>query len=468
MDITNSTPTYPTRSLQFLKRVDSPSKGAYVSKTKEPAKVKFKVIIAGAGLGGLATAIALALRGHQVTIFEQAKELGEVGAGIQIPSNSSRLLLKWGLGPHFEGKVVQPEGMSFRRWQSGKRIGYTKLVPDFQEKFNAPYYVIHRAHFHEAMHKRALEVGVEIEVDSKIVDYDFDRPSLTLENGSVHAADLIVAADGVKSLARGIILGDKDQLPRMTGFAAYRATVPVEKMQADPDLAWILENNGLHCWIGDLRHVMSYTIAGGKSFNMVLSHPEKSDPSTWRQETALEDMKQQFQGWDFRLTRVIDMVKSTIKWPLFTGYPLDHWVAPSGKALIIGDAAHAMLPYMSQGAAMAVEDGSALATILSTITSKEDLVPALRIFEHVRRTRTSQMQHASLINGRIWHYADGPEQRARDEGMRPEVEGRQFVESPNQWSDPVTQEWCYGYDADAVVLEAWEEWLRKRDSETIG
>jgi salicylate hydroxylase len=171
-----------------------------------------KIIISGAGLGGLATAIALARRGHQVTAFEQVEKLSEVcfsnsirdldltifqvGAGIQIPSNSSRLLLRWGVDHFLEGKVVEPENISFRRWKSGEVIGYTKLVPDFREIFDAPYYVVHRAHFHDALYRRAVELGVIVRTGAKVVDYDLDAPSITLEDGSKHLADLVVAAEG--------------------------------------------------------------------------------------------------------------------------------------------------------------------------------------------------------------------------------------------------------------------------------
>lgn len=161
------------------------------------------------------------------------------------------------------------------------------------------------------------------------------------------------------------------------------------------------------------------------------------------------------------LTKIINMVETTLKWPLLSGTPLPHWVAGSGKALILGDAAHAMVPYMSQGAAMAVEDAGALAVAVSLIPTKDGLPAALRVFERVRIKRTAQMQEASLVNGKIWHYADGPEQRARDDAMRPEVEGRHFVESPNQWSDPVTQDWCYGHDAERAMEEAWGEYVRE-------
>lgn len=166
-----------------------------------------------------------------------------------------------------------------------------------------------------------------------------------------------------------------------------------------------------------------------------------------------------------------------MKTPLMSGAALDRWVAPSHKLVILGDAAHAMVPYMSQGAAMAVEDGAALAAVLDRMSSitpgsnsstpgaqagsgsstTKELAFALRVFERERVRRSSMMQEASLVNAMIWHFGDGPLQRARDAAMRAEVEGRHFLSSPNQWSDPVTQNWAYGYDAEGAVGEAWDE-----------
>jgi salicylate hydroxylase len=432
--------------------------------------------VVGAGLGGLATAIALARKGHSVTVLEQASRLGEVGAGIQIPPNSSRLLLEWGLGPFLGDKTVEPEGISFRRWQTGRVIGYTKLVPEFRKSFDAPYYVVHRAHFHDALYRRAIELGVNVLINHKTIDYNDAAPSVTLANGEVLNADLVVAADGVNSLARSKLMGI-DKPPLKTGFAAYRATVDVAKMQGDPEVSWLLEKPGLNIWIGPERHVMTYTIAAGKSFNMVLSHVDHSDPSTWKPENAITEMKNYFCGWDPQLNKIINMIDKTLKWPLLTGDTIDKWVSDSGKLVVLGDAAHAMVPYMSQGmfqhavldldrgklltlelgAAMAVEDGAALAEALSTVAAVEDLRPALKVFQNVRIKRASQMQQASLINGMLWHFPDGPIQEARDAAMRPEVEGRKFDQSPNQWSDPVTQTWAYGYNAAEEIREAFRE-----------
>jgi len=203
---------------------------------------------------------------------------------------------------------------------------------------------------------------------------------------------------------------------------------------------------------------MTYSIAGGKSFNMVLSHPSDTDPSTWCQDTVLDEMKQHFSDWDPRLLKVISLITTTLKWPLLSGVPLPNWLSRSSTLLILGDAAHPMVPYMSSGAAMAVEDGAALAEILAIITSKHQLPAALKAFEKVRILRTGQMQEASLVNGKIWHFRDGIEQKKRDEGMRTDVGGIDGVAgwSANQWSDETTAWWVYGYDAEGEARRAWE------------
>lgn len=160
------------------------------------------------------------------------------------------------------------------------------------------------------------------------------------------------------------------------------------------------------------------------------------------------------------------MIDSCQKWPLMSGTEPKTWIAPSQRLLIMGDAAHAMVPYMSQGAAMAVEDGAALAVVLARISSPEELPFALRIYETERIKRAGDMQRASMVNGLIWHFPDGPEQRARDASMRAEVEGRMFSWSANQWSDPVTQWWAYGYDAEVAMGRAWDSAVLKPTRES--
>jgi salicylate hydroxylase len=189
-------PSYPSRCLEFLSAAKTDEKTSNGDSNVTTIPLALNILITGAGLGGLASAIALARRGHNVTVFEQALVLGEVGAGIQIPSNSARLLLRWGLGPYLKNIAVEPESIAMRRWENGDVIGLTQLIPDFRRAFGAPYYVVHRAHLHEALHKLATDLGVKVEVGSTVVDYDLDAPSLMLKNGSVRHGDLIIGADG--------------------------------------------------------------------------------------------------------------------------------------------------------------------------------------------------------------------------------------------------------------------------------
>lgn len=157
----------------------------------------------------------------------------------------------------------------------------------------------------------------------------------------------------------------------------------------------------------------------------------------------------------------MSLITNSLKWPLMGNNSLERWVSPSSRLVVLGDAAHAMVPYMSQGAAMAVEDGAALAVAVSKIASISELGFVLGIFEEARSQRTGMMQEASMVNAMLWHFPDGPEQRARDEAMCPETEGRHFVSSPNQWSDPMTQAWAYGYDAEEVMEERWDGAIRQ-------
>ncbi|TVY34811.1 FAD-dependent monooxygenase [Lachnellula subtilissima] len=402
---TISSVPYPSRSFEFLRKVRDPCVEVYdesfTLSNLPQAKLKLKFIIVGTGLGGLATSIFLARRGHQVTVLEQAHQLGE------------------GLSKFLSGKVVEPQGMTFRRWENGNAIGHTKLVPDFRENLGASYYVVHRADFHVALHQRALQLGVEVRVNCKVVDYDLKAPTVTLAKLDCLSADLVIAADGVKSAARKLVLGGIDQKPVHTGFAAHRATVDVQKMKADLTYLAFLgierPQADFRRRIGEDRHVMTYTIAAGSSFNMVLSHVDKTDPSTWKQEAAL--------------TKIIHLIKKCLKWPLMNCTPLKTWIAPQSKVLILGDAAHAI----------------------------SNIYPiALKVFEKERMKRSSQMQEASMTNGILWHFPDGPLQEAQDEAMRAEVEGKHFLKSTNQWSDPITQWWAYGYDAEAAMQVAWD------------
>lgn len=271
------------------------------------------VLIVGGGLGGAAAAVALCLAGCRVTVLESAPQLSEVrdgaccaenvahslllqiGAGVQMSPNATRLLRRWGLNQALQSSAVAPQQCSFRRWQDGSVLGRTLLNPKMQEDFDSPYWVLHRAHLLESLHARAVELGATTILNARVVGLELESCTVTTFNGARYSADVILGCDGIKSILRSHLLPHPDPGPQATGFACYRATVSMDKLQQDPATAELIKRPDLNIWIGDGRHVMTYPIAGGKTFNLVLSHP---DDGTMTPAEVEEEMRQNYRGWD--------------------------------------------------------------------------------------------------------------------------------------------------------------------------
>jgi len=224
------------------------------------APLVLDIIVVGCGLGGLGAAFCLMQAGHRVTIVESSRVIGEIGAGIQVSPNSSRLLRRWGLGKHLEEIAVKPEAIVFRRYDTGERVGFTKWEGVMEEDYGAPYYHIHRADFHKLLYD-LVAPHVTILLGSTVVGCDPGpvSPSITLKSGEVMRADLIVGADGVKSYIQQVVSG-KPIPARPTGDAAYRATIPASLMTQDPELREFIERPQMVGWLGPGRHLMAYPI----------------------------------------------------------------------------------------------------------------------------------------------------------------------------------------------------------------
>lgn len=234
------------------------------------ASLSLQVLVVGCGLGGLAAAHCLSQAGHRVTILESAEAIGEVGAGIQVSPNVTRLLRRWGLGQALESIAVRPEAIALRRYDTGELVGWTKWGDVMVDSFGAPYYHIHRADFHKLLFD-LVEPNVTLKLKSTVVAVNPEPPSasnpkgpsITLSNGQVVYGDLIVGADGVKSYIQQVVLG-KVNRARPTGDAAYRAIIPTGELMKDPDLRPLIENPEMTGWMGPHRHVMAYCIVGSE------------------------------------------------------------------------------------------------------------------------------------------------------------------------------------------------------------
>ncbi|KAL0956818.1 hypothetical protein HGRIS_002929 [Hohenbuehelia grisea] len=431
------------------------------------AKLSLNVVVVGCGLGGLAAAHCLGQAGHRVTIIESAPAIGDVGAGIQVGPNLSRLLIRWGAGERLKQLAVVPEAITFRRWKDGERVGWTQWGHTMEEEHGAPYYHIHRADLHNILFDLAAPF-MTLRLNSRVVDVDPAAPSLTLESGEVIHADLIIGADGVKSTVRQVVVGGPDK-PVSTGDAAYRATISTKEMLEDPDLRPLVETPEMCGWIGPQKHIMGYCIRGKKEYNLVMLHPDRGAHESYNAEGSTEMMRADFAGWEPKVQKLLALVPSTLIWPLLDRAPLDTWIHKDGKVVLLGDACHPMLPYRAQGSAMAVEDAAVLGNLLSRLSSRKQLVPLLYAYQALRYPRATDTQAASRLNQKIFHLEDGPEQAERDASMRAAMETalRQAAGEPleeddktmgnaNVWADKSKSKRQFSYDPD----EEAEKWCQ--------
>ncbi|KAI9371620.1 hypothetical protein BJX61DRAFT_17546 [Aspergillus egyptiacus] len=414
------------------------------------ARTPLEVVIVGAGIGGMAAALTLGLRGHHITILESAPKLMEVGAGIQVSPNMLRLFDRWGVSPLIHANDVALEKIHVRRWQDGRLLGTMPVNKTYGQQV-----VIHRADLHNALIEKALELeNVDLRVNSHVTNVDFGSTSVTLADGSVVQADFIIAADGIKSGIRDHLLGEDSSKPMATGDAAYRIMLPRSVMESDPELKKLIDMPEATRWLGPERHLIAYPVRNHELFNIVLLHPDRHGiEESWTTRGSKQRMIDDYEGWDPIVTKLIDLVADdeVLEWKLCLHPPLKTWI--KGSVAMIGDACHPMLPYVAQGAAQAVEDAAALGVLLSEITSKQEIPFALQAYEKSRKERAETVQQSGSANRITLHLPDGPEQEARDKQFQASLNGGS---NPDKWSDRQTQEFLWGWDAEKAALQTWE------------
>ncbi|KAF7292753.1 FAD/NAD-P-binding domain-containing protein [Mycena indigotica] len=436
-----------------------------------PNFIPLHFIIVGCGLGGLAAAYSLGRAGHRVTVFEGAAKLVEVGAGIQISPNVSRLLIRWGLGEELRAAMVKPQAITFRRYKTGRRVGWTKWGTTMDNDYGAPYCHLHRADLLNMLYKLAAPY-MTLFLNSRVVKVDADRCCVSLASGASFSADIILGADGVKSMVREVVVGRPDK-PIPTGDAAYRAIIPTSVMLQDPELKPLVDCAEMTGWIGPGRHVMAYCLRNKKEYNLVMLHPDRGIQAGEAYDVpgSVEQMRADYAGWEPRVEKLLSLVSHTLIWPLLDRDPLDTWVHPTAPIALLGDACHPMLPYRAQGAAMAIEDSAYLGILFSHISSRRQIRPLLEAYQAQRYPRTTETQLAARANQKIFHLPDGPEQVARDISMREGMEDSlrearkgvsmstldpsRSVGNANVWADQRKNQIQFGYDAEAEATRWW-------------
>lgn len=370
---------------------------------------RLSIAIVGGGLGGLAAALFLRKAGLDVSVFEKAEALQEVGAGIVVPPNMMRPLRKLGLAEKLASFAVRLEAAwEFRRWLDGRVLFVQPMGEECERLYGEHCYVAHRADL-RAMFWQALGDPL-IRLDHRCVEVNQteDEVQITLTGSTGQTtrvtADVLIGADGIHSVIREAITPNSSA--RFSGLCAFRCLVPTDKV---PEMAFRPVQT---IWLGPGRHFVHYPISGGRLVNIVAVTPAGSwRTESWTAEGNISDLVREFQGWDERLNQLILSATETRRWAIYDRAPLEKWT--QGRVTLLGDAAHAMVPFFAQGAAQAIEDAVVLADCL-TSADRNSVATALRRYENIRRPRANHVLMMSRGREIRNHLIDGPEQQQRD------------------------------------------------------
>ncbi|OLF09583.1 salicylate 1-monooxygenase [Actinophytocola xanthii] len=382
--------------------------------------------VVGAGMAGLTLAAALARHGIECRVFEQTGGLAAVGAGIQLSPNGTRPLLELGLGPALDRVAARPGAIEVRRWDDGRLLTSTVLGADCERAYRAPYLTVHRADLQRCL-LDAVPAGV-VRLGRRCVGVrELDGTArVEFADGSVAEADVVVGADGIRSVVRGCLVEDA---PRPSGQAVFRGVVDIAAVPG-------ISGGDVSIWVGPGRHCVCYPISAGRRLSFAASTPA----GDWREESwsvrgEVSDLLAAYTGWSPVLRALLAAPESVSRWALHDRPEPARW--SGARTTLVGDAAHPMLPFGAQGLSQGVEDAVTLAALLAR--SSADTVPhALRRYERIRRPRVARVRRFVADNQRDHHLLDGPGQHARDRTL------------DDDW-ELDSRAWLFGHDAERVA-----------------
>ncbi len=393
-----------------------------------------RICIIGAGIGGLTLQIALRARGIDSIIFEQAPELTEIGAAVALSANATRLLIGFGLGPDLAAVSTEPSELIFRRWNDARRLWAHPVGNGgaYREEFGGPFYGVHRKHLQQILLKACDPECIRFGRRLTDLRAESNHVHLEFSNGATERASLVVGADGIRSVVRRHITGGDDTI--FAGTTGFRGLAPRERLPTLPD------PGAIQFWVGPGAHILHYGIGNNAEFVNILAVVEGPqrwpNDERWRDDVFGEDIVGRFADWHPAAVELCQALTQLEGWGMFAVRPLRRW--SKGPIVLIGDAAHGMLPHQGQGANQTIEDAVTLAAIIANPPA-ESVVESLLVYENLRKPRTRRVQKYSWKANRPLHLSDGLAAKQRDLRLQ---------------SLPKAIRWIHEHDAQRLVDQA--------------
>ncbi|MET7482768.1 3-hydroxybenzoate 6-monooxygenase [Streptomyces sp. NPDC005538] len=364
------------------------------------------IVIAGGGIGGLATALSLARLGHSATVLERSDTFAEIGAGIQLGPNAFHALDRLGTGDSVRERAVFIDELRFMDGTTGEKVVAMELTGAYRERFGNPYAVVHRGDLYQPLLTACQDLdGVELVADAAVQSYEQDAGGVIVRtsDGRTFRGAALIGADGIRSTVRAAMLGDGE--PRVSGHTIYRSVIPIEKVPQE--LRW----NTVTLWAGPKWHFVHYIIGGGKYLNLAVTRDDGATVPVAGRETARAHVLAQFPGIGATAHRLLELGEGWREWVLCDRDPVRAWT--DRRVVLVGDAAHPMLQYAAQGACQALEDAVVLGDLLQGMGA-DDVVQRLEKFNAVRRERAGRTQLIARRMGSELYHPAGEEAEARN------------------------------------------------------